>query len=48
MSDAQHRNLPTAHEDERAAIRRGDDDVLRLVRNRIANLETLLLRRGEQ
>jgi hypothetical protein len=48
MSDALLRMLATAQEDERAAIRRGDDDVLRLIRNRIANLETLLLRRGEQ
>lgn len=48
MSDVLLRMLAEAQDDERAAERRGDVDVLRLVRARIVNLEKLLVRRGEQ
>jgi len=47
MSDVLLRMLAQAQDDERNAIRRGEDDVLRLVRNRIRNLEELIVRRGE-
>jgi len=47
MSDVLLRMLAKAQEAERNAIRRGEDDVLRLVRNRIRNLEELIVRRGE-
>ena len=44
MNDSLLRMLAEAQQDERDAVRRGDEDVLRLVRNRIANLEKLIAR----
>ena len=47
MSDVLLRMLAQAQDDERNAVRRGDEDVLKLIRARIVNLETLIVRRGE-